>query len=278
MTYKAFWQPLTGTYPESEARWIGRLVFEKKYGLSYADLLLEREKLIDEQELQALQKRLLDGEPVQYVLGEADFGPRTFMVTPSVLIPRPETYELCQWVMESRLQNAQSILDIGTGSGCIAITLAKEFMQARVEAWDISAKALVIARQNAQRHQASITFKEHDIFHIPCDATHGQWDIIVSNPPYVCQNEAIEMAPWVLNHEPSTALFVPDNDPLLFYRQIGNYAAAALSENGRLFFEANPPYIGLLKSLLTSLGFNNVLTRDDLSGKTRFISACKQKK
>lgn len=300
MTYEAFWQPLTIIYDAGEAKAVARLVAEVRCGLSLADLMAGKEMT----GVEGIHQRLLSGEPVQYVLGQAEFYGRQFSVGPGVLIPRPETEELCRWIIagtkDKRNDGTWQILDIGTGSGCIACTLAAELPEAQVEAWDISDEALHIARSNAERLGVHVNFKKQDIINYPLElarfhrSTFGRllpegdkkakrlkelsivnYQLIISNPPYICPNEAGDMKPWVLNHEPECALFVPGDDPLLFYRHICNYAKTSLREGGQLYFEANPHYIKELEELLHCSGFNSIRTKDDQFGKTRFISACK---
>lgn len=288
MTFREFWQPLRSVYPEEEARWIGRLVFEVRYGLSQADLLMGRETTIEEAELLELQWRLLTGEPVQYVLGEAPFGEHLFMVSPAVLIPRPETLWLCQAVVNHlTIDHSPSILDIGTGSGCIAITIALATDEhgmnsskvrvspcesvAKITAWDISTDALAIARANAERLKADVTFEQQDILAPPDDT--DRWDVIVSNPPYICEQEKAAMEHNVLDFEPQLALFVPDDDPLLFYRAIGRYAFKALKPSGQLFLELNENYAHATKELLHGMGFADITINKDTYGKDRFIRA-----
>ena len=279
MTFREFWQPLTSIYPEDEARWIGRFVFEVKYGLSHADLLMGKETSIDESELQAFQRRLLTGEPVQYAVGEAPFGDHLFQVTPAVLIPRPETLWLCNTV--SATAHGCDILDIGTGSGCIAITIALALnvspceSVAKITAWDISNEALAVARANAERLKANVTFEQQDILSPPDDT--NRWDAIVSNPPYICEQEKQTMERNVLDFEPSLALFVPDDDPLRFYRAIGRYATKALRPGGRLYLEINPLYARPLADMLTTQGFSEAHIYQDDNQKDRYIVAWKQR-
>lgn len=268
MTFREFWQPLTVVYPEDEARWIGRFVFEEKYGFSHADLLMGRETSINENELLELQRRLLTGEPVQYVVGLAPFGGRLFKVTPAVLIPRPETLWLCNAV-----SGYHNVLDIGTGSGCIAITVA--LTTAKVTAWDISSEALDVARANAERLHADVTFEQQDALCPPDDV--ARWDAIVSNPPYICEQEKTMMEHNVLNFEPHLALFVPDDDPLRFYRVIGQYAVKALRPDGRLFLEINPLYAHAICDMLLAQGFTNAHIHQDDNQKDRYIVAWKQR-
>lgn len=271
MTFKEFWQPLTARYDEREAQWIARLVMELSYGLSTTDILMGDVAHINEQQLRSQQQRLLKGEPVQYVVGEAPFGDHLFMVGPGVLIPRPETLWLCKAVEESIGIMPRSVLDIGTGSGCIAITIALDRPTASVTGWDISPDALNIARMNAERQMADVTFEREDALHLP---HHKEmWDAIVSNPPYICQQERATMEQHVLDYEPALALFVPDDDPLLFYRSIARYAIDALTPEGRLYFEINPLYATPLGDLLLDIGFSQVRICQDDFGKDRYIIA-----
>ena len=269
MTYEEFWKSLTPIYDSGEAKAIARLVAEVLCGLSWADLMVGK----DMTAVDGVLQRLLSGEPVQYVLGEADFYGRSFSVGPGV---RPETQELCRWILANQYPTPPRVLDIGTGSGCIAITLAKEMQTATIEGWDISDSALQIARKNVLRHGASVELSRHNILETPWDNSHGLWDVIVSNPPYICRSEAADMKPWVVDHEPETALFVSDDDPLLFYRHISHYAWASLHDGGTVYFEVNPLYANQITALLCSVGFTNVKTLDDQFGKTRFIRAWKK--
>ena len=266
MSYEELWTPLTKLYDAREAKAIARLVMEDRFGLTMADVLCG--KTGDDAVLRHIQQRLLQGEPVQYVLGVAEFGGRQFRVAPGVLIPRPETLELCQWVEEER---GTTILDIGTGSGCIACTLAAELPEAQVTAWDISEAALSVARENAKRTNVHVSFEQVDALNIPL--TPDKWDIIISNPPYICEQERATMERHVLDYEPSLALFVPDDDPLLFYRAIADYARQSLTAGGSLFFEINPLYAEQLKSLLSAMSYHHIEVRDDQYGKPRMIKA-----
>lgn len=277
MTYKEFWQALTCIYPESEARWVGRMVFDVKYGLAREDLMMGREEQIEECALRDILRDLQSGTPVQYVLGEAEFYGRRFHVGPGVLIPRPETEELCRWIVEdvSNLDSSPRILDVGTGSGCIACTLAAELPGSRVTAWDISEDALRIAGENAKTIGVKVSFERRDALALTVEVPGRQWDIIVSNPPYVCQREREQMERNVLEHEPELALFVPDNDPLLFYRAIGSYAYTALAPGGKLYFELNALYARDTAQMLKDMGFSDVTIRKDFADKERFIRVCR---
>ena len=277
MTYEDLWRPLEGQYGASEAKAIARLVLEQRFHLSLADILCGKMALLSDSDMQWLQAaaaRLQQGEPVQYVLGEALFCGRRFHVEPGVLIPRPETEDLCRWIAACE-PSARSILDIGTGSGCIACTLAAELPAAEVTAWDISAEALSIAQENAKRTDVHVSFERQDVLHMPASDTHQRFDVIVSNPPYVCMNERETMDAYVLDYEPHVALFVPDDDPLLFYRSIALYAASALNPTGAFYFEINPLYATELKTMLQDAGFKDIIIRKDFLDKQRFIRACK---
>lgn len=279
MTYRDFYIPLTRLYDEGEAKAIARLVMERRYGLTMADIACGGVESIDGKELEALQSRLLTGEPVQYVLGEAEFCGRIFFVQPGVLIPRPETEWLCRYISQRPYRSGWRVLDIGTGSGCIACTVALDGRQKQgavpdgdatgtVVAWDISDIAIATARKNAERLGAKVTVEKVDALAPPDDSE--KWDIIVSNPPYVCLNERKQMHQNVLRHEPDTALFVPDDDPLLFYRAIASYAVKALRPNGQLLFELNPLYADELKEMAHGMGFKQVQTEYDIYGKERY--------
>ena len=293
MGFRELWQPLCGLYEPAEAKAIVRMVLEMKYGLTMADILSMESITIprkgshlsetdtsrlDEEELKTIMERLLTGEPVQYVLGEAEFGGRHFLVDRRVLIPRPETYELCQLIIHSPFTSQSSplrILDIGTGSGCIACTLAAELSDAAVTAWDVSEEALAVARENAVRTNVDVSFELCDVLTRSLSPSlRDTWDLIVSNPPYVCEQEREDMSPNVLRYEPPLALFVPDNDPLLFYRSIARYAAVALKPGGRLF-ELNPHYANDVVALLSDQGFTDISLQNDQYDKQRFVSACK---
>jgi len=271
MTFKDFWLPLCPLYGDAEARAIARMVMERRFGLSLTDVACGAVERLDDGELAGIGNRLLRGEPVQYVLGEADFCGRTFTVGPGVLIPRPETEWLCRKAVEL-LPNCGdgSCLDIGTGSGCIACTLALEGFS-EVVAWDVSDSAIAIARANAFTLGAKVAVVKQDALTPPQE--FHRWDVIVSNPPYVCEQEREAMHENVLNHEPAEALFVPDDDPLLFYRAIARYAHRALKPGGTLLLEINPLYATALQTLLSASGFSSVEIVDDVFGKRRFAVA-----
>ena len=281
MTYNEMWRKLAQVYDEGEAKAIARLAYEVRFGLTFTDLCLGKDTQLsadDQAQAAEICRRLLQQEPVQYVLGQAEFCGRTMMVNEHVLIPRPETEELCQWVVsemsDERLEVRDfSILDIGTGSGCIAVTLAAALPQAEVTAWDISAEALQVARENARRSGVTVTFQQVDMLntrHVPL-AT--QWELIVSNPPYICYKERAMMESNVLDHEPHTALFVPDDDPLLFYHAIAEYGQKALKVGGWLYFEINPLYADELTDMFCAMSYHDIETKEDQYGKQRMIRA-----
>lgn len=281
MKYEDIWKPLVCRYGEKEAKAITRYLLEVGYGLSMTDILCGAAEQLPPDEMGENLRRLLKGEPVQYVVGKAEFGGRTFKVTPDVLIPRPETYELCQWVVEEKREERReerdfSVLDIGTGSGCIAITLALDIPHAQVEAWDISEGALSIARQNVEDLHAHVDFKQVNVLSSLPKQGGPEWVFIISNPPYICKKEAASMEQHVLDHEPHQALFVPDEDPLVFYKAIGQYACHALANHGYLFFEINPLYATEITKMLDEMGFFEIETRKDQFGKVRFVRARKE--
>ena len=295
MNYNELWHQLAPLYGDGEAKTIAQMVYEVRFGLSLSDLYLGKDTQLSldcQKEVEEITKRLTEHEPVQYVLGVADFCGRQYHVEPGILIPRPETEHLCRLITERAnsqkpIANGQKVLDIGTGSGCIAITLALDIPGAQVTAWDISPIALRVAKGNAEQLGAQVTFKEVDMLSVPYSppflppegrsvarngGVGGGWDLIVSNPPYICDSEAEQMEANVLDYEPEIALFVPDDDPLQFYVPIMNYAQSALHPGGQLWLETNPLYEEIIEERLLELGFN-VTAHDDQFGKTRFIQA-----
>ena len=300
MKYETLWCRLASIYDTDEAKAIVRWMLDVRFGLSLTDIVCGKTDELNEEEcaeLEGMMQRLEKGEPVQYVMGVAEFCGRRFHVEPGVLIPRPETGELCEIISKAREnQRDDQILDIGTGSGCIAITLALELPCSKVIAWDISEKALSIAKKNAKALGAEVTFEQRDILQygensnifltIPeqdsptCSLSHlsplsSKYDLIVSNPPYVCNREKATMERHVLEHEPHLALFVPDDDPLLFYRAITHFAKEALKPNGLLYFELNPLYACETEAMVRELGFSETEIKLDMFGKQRFLKAKK---
>lgn len=276
MTYRELWRTLEPLYGNGEARAVTDYVLDVCFGLSKADIMCGAvEEMTAEKtaELNKIFNRLTKGEPVQYVLGRAEFSGRWFNVRPGVLIPRPETEELCAWITaDSKASGSQKVLDIGTGSGCIAITLQLDMPESKVTAWDISADALDVARENAKQLGANVSFVKQDALNAKPE---GEWDVIVSNPPYICEKEKKDMAVNVLEHEPHTALFVPDADPLLFYRAITRLAVQTLSKGGRLYFEINPIYADDTCRMMRAEGMTAVELRSDMFGKQRMAKGVK---
>ncbi len=219
--------------------------------------------------------RLIAYEPIQYILGETEFFGLKFNVSPGVLIPRAETEELVDWIISEEKGHCSSLLDIGTGSGCIPISIDRNMLLDRVEGWDISEDALKIAERNASRNDSKVHFSQQDIFHPTGITKHTKWDVIVSNPPYVLMEESDLMEKNVVDFEPHVALFVPDNDPLIFYRTIAQFAAAHLHHHGSLYLEINEKMGEATGKLLESYGFEEIHTRKDLQGKERMIKAKK---
>lgn len=277
-TYKQLWAGLRKLYEEGEARAIVRLVLETKFDMSYTDIVcggVEDMSEADGIALEGIMSRLYKGEPVQYVLGEAEFCGNAFTVCRGVLIPRPETAEMVQAVAgELSGKSAVSLLDVCTGSGCIAVSLALQLPDAYVEAWDVSDEALSVASGNAVRLGATVNVVWQDALLPPDDS--ARWTAIVSNPPYVMECEKADMARHVLDYEPSLALFVPDDDPLLFYTSIARYAAKALVAGGLLYFEINPLCAAMVETMLRDMGFVSVAVVGDQYGRQRFVKAYRQ--
>lgn len=265
---------LQACYPPREAAALARIVCCEMFGQSHTDYYLGKDMVLSPKEANELEEilaRLCRFEPVQYVQGTARFLGRIFRVAPGVLIPRPETEELVEGMLKEVAPSSR-ILDIGTGSGCIAVTLSKELPEAEVTAWDISEEALGIAEGNNRLLQATVRFVQRDVLAYQ-PAESECFDVIVSNPPYVTEAERQEMEPNVLDWEPSLALFVPDDDPLRFYRRIGELGRQLLAARGRLYFEINRMFGQAVASMLRKQGYANVRIRKDISGNDRFVIA-----
>lgn len=279
MTYSEIWHRIATSYEDGEARAIARILIEELFGLSYTDIVCgatDQLSADDTLRLDTAVRRIEQGEPLQHVLGYADFCGNHFGVNASVLIPRPET----EWLVDEgeRLINGASnaapsapkrILDIGTGSGCIAISLKLRLGEAYVEAWDISEEALRTAESNAKALKAEVAFCKRDA--LRAEESVAPWDLIVSNPPYICDSERANMDDNVLLHEPHTALFVPDDDPLRFYRAIARYALRSLNNGGSLLFECNTRYAEATGKMMREMGFEDVTVNDDCFGLPRFV-------
>ena len=272
-------QSLQPLYDEREAAAVAYLYAQTKLGLQRHELVLRGMEDLSESQISEIEQdveRMKAGCPVQYVLGETEFYGLTFQVTPTVLIPRPETEELVQMIVQKFENKPVKIWDIGTGSGCIAVSLAKMLPNAKVFATDISEKALAVARCNAERNGVGVTFACHDMAddeHLPFGNT--QFDLIVSNPPYIPASDSATMHPNVVDYEPGTALFVPDDDKLWCYRAIAQLAQFTLNPNGCVFVETYHDFHEELKALFQQYDFDNVQSMRDLNGQLRFVQASK---
>lgn len=280
-TIKYIKDSLADIYPPAEIKGITRLLMEEICNLQPHQYLIYQDLPITQDEKERIHeiiKRMKSMEPLQYILGKADFYSLSFEVNPSVLIPRPETEELVDLIIaDNKSRKELHILDIGTGSGCIAISLQKQFPTAQVYAADISTEALTTAQGNALKNQADVTFIQTDILNPEKRTTDIPYtlDIIVSNPPYIKEEEKKEMESNVLEFEPHLALFVPDNDPLLFYRHIADFGRERLKENGLLYFEINAACGAITCEMLQKKGYQEIQLIKDLSGKDRIIKARK---
>ena len=236
--------------------------------------------VLDSNQLQKLKFALAElelGKPIQYVTNQAFFLNNDFYVNDCVLIPRPETEELVKWVLDDINEykiTSPHLMDIGTGSGCIAISLAKANREIKLTAIDLSKEALIIAKKNAFKHKVKIDFVQEDIQSL--SHLNRTFDIIVSNPPYIHPDEKKDILPNVLNHEPHMAIFTPNNDPIYFYRLIINFASKVLKSLGGLYFEINPKFLELLKSNFSSRNFSEVEVRNDIFGKPRMLKVIKK--
>lgn len=265
---------LAGLYYPAEIEGFKKIIFETVFGWSFTDQVLKRHEIIlpiDFERIKKVVLRLKNSEPIQYIFGETEFYGLKLRVNSSVLIPRPETEELVDWVVRSNLPENCKILDIGTGSGCIAIAIKSSLKNAEVSGIDISVEALETARMNAIENGLEINFYPADIFNIK-NVEREKFDVIVSNPPYIRESEKVLMHSNVLNYEPEIALFVPDNDPLKYYRAIALFAKRNLHDNGKLFLEINENLKPEMVDLLLDIGFNNIEIRKDINGKNRMVS------
>lgn len=284
-------QNLHGHYPDSETMSMARLLLKELFGMTdleiYCgkvsasrgqykansfDFIGETKDTADQRrQLDKVLARLKNREPLQYILGKETFCGLTLEVTPEVLIPRPETAELVEWITATEQEGPLSILDIGTGSGCIAIALAQQLKGAAVTAWDISEAALQVAARNAERSGMKVRFERRNVLLDEDCPSEARFDLIVSNPPYVTEKEKAAMDDNVLLWEPALALFVPDDRPLLFYRRIAELGLRILKPGGRIYFEINRDYGAQTVAMLQGLGYRNVCLRKDLSQNDRMI-------
>ena len=257
-------------YNENEAKSMAYRCLDLGWDCSPTDILMEKPVEIPD-EWEAKLGRLHSGEPLQYVMGFEFFRDRKLMVSPNTLIPRPETEELITKIFPL-IEKQHRVLDVGTGSGCIAVTLSIE-TDASIFAWDISEGALDIAKNNARLLGAQVSFLHQDVF--GWEQTAGTWDFIVSNPPYVLDQEKNEMSPNVLDFEPHVALFVPDHDPLKFYQTLGDFAWSRLNPGGWLAVEINRAYGLETEKLFRQIGFTTTELQQDFNGNDRFVLAQK---
>lgn len=267
-------QALQGVYSNSEALAIAKLLLIQYFGFTQLEFYGGKDKYLsvnEQKELNNILRRLQNNEPIQYVLGKETFCGLTFEVDPNVLIPRPETQELVEWIVSENPDSRLKILDIGTGSGCIAISLAKQLKKANVTAWDISESALQVASRNAALNGVSVCFEQINVLNL-FDKT-DKFDIVVSNPPYVTNKEKQLMERNVLDWEPEIALFVPDDDPFLFYMKIADTCIDILNADRKLYFEINQHYGEEIKNILEEKGYRQVELRKDTFGNDRMIKA-----
>ena len=264
---------LDGVAEPQEVQAMIRIICEDVFNYDQVDVALRQESELPtfaQERIADIIARLRCHEPLQYIVGHARFHGHRFKVTPAVLIPRPETEQLVDLIIDENTGSDLQVLDIGTGSGCIAIALARALKFAQVDALDVSRDALVVARENAAELKVKVRFFESDIL---SPQPPARYDIIVSNPPYVCWSEREAMDRNVKDYEPGQALFVPDNDPLLFYKAIAPYAAQSLERGGRLYLEINQRFGNEVKQLLEDNGFDDVRIIDDSYGNPRFAAA-----
>ena len=266
---------LRGYYSDSEALALAKMLLVEVFGFSTLELYGGKDKEFSEKHRSVLAemiRRLQKNEPIQYIIGIESFCGLTFEVNPNVLIPRPETQELVSWIVEDcQVDGAIRILDIGTGSGCIPVSLAKQLPMAEVESWDISEGALEVASRNCGRNGVKVLLRQKDVLNASSEGV--LYDVIVSNPPYIADREKVDMEANVLDWEPSLALFVPDDNPLLFYRKIAQLGCEMLKEGGSLYFEINRAYGQETSLMLSELGYSRIELKKDSWGNDRMIKA-----
>lgn len=264
---------LINYYPKSEILGFIRIIIEHITQRSYHSVMITKTVATDDEKSKSEEiiKRLQQFEPIQYIIGETEFFGIPFIVNSNTLIPRPETEELVELIINENNTDNLDILDIGTGSGCIAISLAKHMKKCNVSAWDIDSKTLEVATLNARKNKVSITFEEIDV--LKEISNTKQYDIIVSNPPYVLDSEKKEMSENVLEYEPHKALFVSDSDPLLFYKRIADIGLQHLKPQGKIYFEINRSKGVETITMLQNKGYKNIELHKDLSGNDRMIKA-----
>ena len=267
---------LAGVYDPREIESMTRVIFEDVLLWKPVDIVMRDQEPLPsffDTKLDGIIDRLLRYEPLQYILGKARFHGHSFAVTPATLIPRPETEQLVDMIVDQNPGSDLRVLDIGTGSGCIAISLARALKFAHVTATDISPQALAVAQQNAAALKTRVSFVQQDI--LTTQAPREAWDIIVSNPPYITMSERSAMERNVLDYEPGSALFVPDDNPMLYYRPIAAYASLALASAGRLYLEINRAMGSQVVQTLQQAGLKNIQLHNDFNGNPRFATATK---
>lgn len=281
--YNKLNQSLSDLYPKSEIRIFGNLILKKITDLSLARILADKDMVLSpeqSEEADQIIERLTNYEPIHYVLGETEFFNLKFKVNPDVLIPRPETEELVEWVsddlkfVESSSDSAEQnmkILDIGTGCGCIPVALKKHHPKTQISAMDVSAEALVVAKENGALNQTDVGFFQDDILNPKAD--ERKWNIIVSNPPYIPLDEKVDIDKQVKSYEPHVALFSPTEEPLLFYHSIAKYALQHLEPDGKIYLETHKNLSRDVAMLLGEYGFKDVIIRTDMSGNERMVRA-----
>ena len=267
---------LSTCYDSREIDGMTRIIFEDVLLWQPVDIVMRDGEQLPEffdSRLASIIARLKQHEPLQYILGKARFHGHSFAVTPATLIPRPETEQLVDMIVDENPGSDLAVLDIGTGSGCIAISLARALKFAQVTATDVSPDALAVAQHNATALKTRVRFIEQDI--LTCSAPSQAWDIIVSNPPYITEQEKATMERNVLDYEPHSALFVPNDDPMLFYRPIAAYASRSLKNGGRLYLEINRAMAQQVSDILRQAGLSNIHIHNDFNGNNRFVTATK---
>lgn len=265
-------QAIVELYGEVEARQIAEMVVLECGKISRNELLVEPNKELEINDIDRIISELCAWRPVQYVIGRAEFDGLEFEVTEGVLIPRPETEELVEWIASESAPDAR-VLDVGTGSGCIAISLSRRLKSSRVWALDISEKALGIARRNGQRYAPEVEFIEGDALADFSSLVSEKLDVVVSNPPYIPRSDVSGMRRNVTDYEPDNALFVEDSDPLIFYRSIARTARKMLKSGGKLYFEIYELYAAQMRSMLEAEGYADITIREDFRGKERMVCA-----
>jgi release factor glutamine methyltransferase len=267
---------LAGLYSPTEIEGLVRILLESICGWGFTEQVVKRNETIsaiDFEKIESIVARLKLAEPIQYILGETEFYGLKLKVNPSVLIPRPETEELVDWIANIKLPENCRVLDIGTGSGCIALAVKNQLKEAKVSGIDISENAIETARQNAIENKIEVDFFQADILNYN-NIKAEKYDVIVSNPPYIRNSEKNKMHSNVLNFEPEIALFVKDDDPLVFYSAIAAFARKGLTTDGYLFFEINENLGNEMLEMLGGFGFQNIIIRKDINGKSRMVQ-CK---